>query len=116
MAKVIKRCEQGRWETEGDFGEMFELGLKSWVTEAFRTKEKPENVKAQRCQECRLAGNRKGSCGRRQGRRGELQQAWPSWEEESYIHACNLSPGQTALKNQKMCYGLLKRQNLFSGD
>ena len=61
VASVIKCCEQGRQQTEGDFGEeVFELGLKSWITGAFQTKEKPESIKAQRCQKCRFAGNRKG--------------------------------------------------------
>lgn len=61
VASVIKCCEQGRQQTEGDFGEeVFELGLKSWITGSFQTKEKPESIKAQRCQKCRFAGNRKG--------------------------------------------------------
>ena len=61
VANVIKCCDQGRQQTEGDFGEeVFELGLKNWITGAFQTKEKPESIKAQRCQKCRFAGNRKG--------------------------------------------------------
>ena len=41
-ANVIKCYEQGGQETEGDFGGVFESGLKSCITGAFWTKEKPE--------------------------------------------------------------------------